>query len=288
MKPLWHKLLSASLLAPTLAVGCRHVERSADCAACHARAPVASVVAAPAATMDAGGYNTVQAHPVMSNLGQPELRGLQPGYNSVRAHPVMSIPAAEPVVSAPPAVLPMVPAPMPVVAAPTTAEVETPPSRTAEPQRMPTGGTPAVVRNAGPMDRPQTSVSMKVVDLPSTAIGAPDAKTGPAAVPSPAPAYATSVATAHPLGYAHALDYSMLVGELNYNPRQGTWRLRYTTVDDEDRYGGSVTLVGADPMLHDYKSGQVVRVHGSLADPDSRLPSPAYRVTEVEAAGSAR
>jgi hypothetical protein len=257
MKPLWHKLLSASLLAPTLTVGCRHVERSTDCATCHARAPVASVVAAPAAQMDAGGYNTV------------------------RAHPVMSIPAAEPVVSAPPAVLPVVPAPMPVVTAPMTTEGEGTPSRMAEPMRMPTGGAPAIAHNTGPMDRPQTSVSMKVVDLPTTVIGAPAAMT----VPSPAPA--ASVSTAHPLGYAHALDYSMLVGELNYNPRQGTWRLRYTTVDDEDRYGGSVTLVGADPMLRDCKSGQVVRIHGSLADPDSHLPSPAYRVTEVEVVGSA-
>ena len=101
------------------------------------------------------------------------------------------------------------------------------------------------------------------------------------------PAPGTSISTPHPLGYAHALDYSLLVGELNYNPRQGTWRLRYTTVDDEDRYGGSVTLVGAEPMVHDLKSGQVVRIRGSLADPDTHAPAPAYRVTEIEVVGPA-
>jgi len=165
MKPLWHTLFRASLLAPTLAVGCRQVEHTSGCATCHGRPPTASVVSAPAATMDTGGYNVV------------------------RAHPVMSIPAAEPVVSSPPAMLPEVSAPMPVVTAPTTTEDEPVPSRMPdrmpEPQRMPTGGAPAVVRNIGPMDRPQMSVSMKVVDLPTTVIGATDTRSTPVPALSP-------------------------------------------------------------------------------------------------------
>src|SRR5439155_17663821 len=118
-------------LAPVLTVGCRHVEPAGGCATCHGRTPVASVVKAPSAPWDAGGYNTV------------------------RSHPVMSIPAAEPIVSAPPASLPIVPTPLPVVTAPTATEGEGTPGRTGEPQRMPTGDAPAVAHNAGPMDRPQ-------------------------------------------------------------------------------------------------------------------------------------
>jgi hypothetical protein len=123
---------------------------------------------------------------------------------------------------------------------------------------------------------------MKVVDMPATVIAVPDAKPAPVTVPNTAP-----VSTPHPSGYAHALDYSMLAGELNYDRRQGSWRLRYATLDDEDRYGGSVTLQGAQGTLHDLKPGQVVRVRGSLADPDSHVPSPDYRVTEIEVIRSA-
>src|SRR5438552_31084 len=32
-------------------------------------------------------------------------------------------------------------------------------------------------------------------------------------------------------GFYHSPDYSTLVGELHYNPRQGVWRLRFAAAD---------------------------------------------------------
>lgn len=82
--------------------------------------------------------------------------------------------------------------------------------------------------------------------------------------------------TAHP-SFGHAPDYSWLVGELQYVHIRNAWRVRYASVEEEDRYGGSVTLTETGSMA-DYKNGQIVRVEGQLADPESRDPSPTYRV----------
>jgi hypothetical protein len=80
--------------------------------------------------------------------------------------------------------------------------------------------------------------------------------------------------------YGHANDYSWLTGELQYVHARNTWRLRYASVDEEDRYGGSVTLQDAGPM-GSYKTGQKVRVDGRVVDVESREPSPAYRVNNI-------
>jgi hypothetical protein len=107
--------------------------------------------------------------------------------------------------------------------------------------------------------------------------------------PAPAPVVATPqavsvVSTADPApvaGYMHSPGYTMLVGELQHNPRQGTWRLRYAPLDEEDRYGGCVTLDGPGRLMAGYRHGQRVRVEGELADPESREISPAFRVRDV-------
>jgi len=84
-----------------------------------------------------------------------------------------------------------------------------------------------------------------------------------------------------PTSYYHNDDYTMLVGELHYNPRTDTWRLRYATVDVVDLFGGSVTLADAGSMLQGYKSGQMVLVEGHLAELDASGKSPAYQVRHV-------
>lgn len=81
--------------------------------------------------------------------------------------------------------------------------------------------------------------------------------------------------------YAHAGDYSWLRGELQLIHPRNVWRLRYASVDEEDRYGGSVTLTEAGVMAG-FASGQQVRVEGCLVDPSSREPSPAYRVRSIQ------
>jgi len=86
-------------------------------------------------------------------------------------------------------------------------------------------------------------------------------------------------------GYYHSADYGTLVGELHYNPRQNTWRLRYASVDEEDRYGGSVTLHNVGREMVDFKTGQYVRIEGAVVDKDSREVSPKYTVRDILPAG---
>jgi hypothetical protein len=86
--------------------------------------------------------------------------------------------------------------------------------------------------------------------------------------------------TANPC-YAHAADYSSLTGELQLIHPSNIWCLRYASVEEEDRYGGSVTLIETGPMT-EYTSGQCVRVEGQLVNPDSRERSPAYRVRSIQ------
>jgi hypothetical protein len=77
--------------------------------------------------------------------------------------------------------------------------------------------------------------------------------------------------------YGHAPDYRWLTGELRYAQVRQAWCLRYAGEEDQDRYGGSVTLVTSG-MTTGLRPGQAVRVEGELIDPESRDPSPAYRV----------
>jgi hypothetical protein len=79
--------------------------------------------------------------------------------------------------------------------------------------------------------------------------------------------------------FAHAPDYSWLVGELRaIGP--DVWSVRFASVD-EDR--DTVVLVDAPPIIN-LKPGQLVRVEGQLADPSSHDAKPAYRVTSIRAA----
>ena len=80
--------------------------------------------------------------------------------------------------------------------------------------------------------------------------------------------------------FAHDNDYKWLVGELSYVPQKQQWRVRYTSIDDEDRYGGSVTL-DASHLMEGFKAGQLVRVEGAMLSPDSREPAPMYRVNAI-------
>jgi hypothetical protein len=96
----------------------------------------------------------------------------------------------------------------------------------------------------------------------------------------PAPRRSFADITARP-EFAHDANYKWVVGELSYVPQKKTWRVRYTSIDDEDRYGGSVTL-DASHMMEGYKTGQLVRVEGALLDAESHEPAPGYRVNNIE------
>ena len=87
--------------------------------------------------------------------------------------------------------------------------------------------------------------------------------------------------TAKP-GYAHAPDYSWIAGELQFLHSRKVWRLRYASVDEEDRYGGGMTLIEAGPMT-EFKEGQMVRVEGQVADVTSHESE--YRVKHIKPLG---
>jgi hypothetical protein len=84
--------------------------------------------------------------------------------------------------------------------------------------------------------------------------------------------------TANP-AFAHAPDYSWLVGELR-SMGPGVWSVRFASVD-EDR--DTVVLVDAPPMV-ELHPGQLVRVEGQLVDPASREANAGYRVNAIHAA----
>jgi hypothetical protein len=86
--------------------------------------------------------------------------------------------------------------------------------------------------------------------------------------------------TAHPC-FSRAPDYSWLQGELHYAHVRNVWTLRYASCDEEDRYGGSVTLTDLG-RTDNLRSGQMVRVEGQVVDPDSRDIRPAYRVRSIQ------
>ncbi len=82
--------------------------------------------------------------------------------------------------------------------------------------------------------------------------------------------------------FAHSTDYSSLTGTLSYIPQKSQWRLRFASIDEEDRYGGSVTL-DVGQLMKDYHDGQLVKINGRMVDKDSREPSPHYQVSDVSA-----
>jgi hypothetical protein len=71
-----------------------------------------------------------------------------------------------------------------------------------------------------------------------------------------------------PTSYGHAADYGWLTGEIYYLGSRKAWRLRYVAPGDDDRYGGTVNLTG-EGLPADSRSGQTVRVEGTLLDPES-------------------
>lgn len=83
-------------------------------------------------------------------------------------------------------------------------------------------------------------------------------------------------------GFARADDYRWLNGQVRYDSFSKAWRLRYAPLDEEDAYGGSVTLVD-DGTLGKLKDGQFIRVHGSLMCSREKAVRPRYKVISVQA-----
>ena len=78
--------------------------------------------------------------------------------------------------------------------------------------------------------------------------------------------------------FGHANNYQFVVGQV-YQFRR-SWRLRYTAVESDDKYGGSFTLIGDN--LENLKDGQMVRVEGLVLPSDDRVAGSRYQVNRVE------
>lgn len=165
----------------------------------------------------------------------------------------------------------------------------------------PNGSVPAAATMAPPLASPARPASAVAVPAPAKAanvavVSSPDpvvhttAKRNPAdaerSQDSPPSLSEPSEEPQAPITdrFGHDPNYRWLVGTLDYSQIQGAWLLRYMSYEEDDRYGGCVTLVGA-PSSAALKKGKTVRVEGSLIDPDSRHLRPAFQVEKIRATG---
>ena len=98
----------------------------------------------------------------------------------------------------------------------------------------------------------------------------------------PAPVRKSYVDITSQPSFSHAPDYSWVSGELQHWQATKSWRLRYSSVDEADPYGGSVTLVGGERQLELLKDGQSVRVQGALLHQDAAGSAPPYQVESIQ------
>lgn len=132
-----------------------------------------------------------------------------------------------------------------------------------------------------PLPTRPVQIAMEEQEEPKASTPAPEPFESPFPAETAAPRRSYADITAKP-EFRRAGDYSYLIGELQYHRKNGEWRLRYASIDEDDRYGGSVTLVEGAHMMIDVKEGMIVKVEGSLVDGESREPSPKYRVKDFE------
>ena len=82
---------------------------------------------------------------------------------------------------------------------------------------------------------------------------------------------------------SHAADYSRLTGQLSFvHADGGLWILRYASLAEEDRNGGSVILA-RDRMMNNYREGDLVTIEGQVISQkgSARLGGPLYRVQAI-------
>jgi hypothetical protein len=177
----------------------------------------------------------------------------------------------------------------------TGSRVEDPPPWVAHPYGRPTVYRPAVVQR--PAEQQPQATAPKSLPLPETlppvaAETKPTTKDSsikqtaletskPSLVDEPTPPRKSFVdVTAQPC-FSHTDDYSCLSGQVQHSRITKGWRLRYASVDEVDPYGGSVTLTD-EAKLANLKDGDLVRVHGHLANPEDRGIAPSYHVDSVQ------
>jgi hypothetical protein len=262
------------LLSPTLGLGCQYAHYSAPITAPHAPAVSYVYTEGHVATqsldsLQAGGFlakveaplprSLVAApQPVVATAAKPQA----PAEGTLAANP------NEPVGQA--LEIPVMPAMRAIVARADTPteEVRTP----SAPRPAPQIPDPQIRRvESRPPDH---SPVMPPPMVEPSKVPAAIENVTPVEPPPPAPAVTASAG-----GFGHAEDYSWLCGELQYTKSKG-WRLRYAGLDQEDTYGGSVTLPD-ESRLAGFQDGQMVRVQGHL-QAEGKAIAPPYRIEAIE------
>jgi len=82
--------------------------------------------------------------------------------------------------------------------------------------------------------------------------------------------------------WEHAADYSYLVGRIEHLHVHKLWRVRYAGCDEDDRFGGCLTLANLD-LTKGFQDGQIVRVEGQVINPEARDPK--YQLRGIQAIG---
>lgn len=75
--------------------------------------------------------------------------------------------------------------------------------------------------------------------------------------------------------FAHAPDYSWIVGRVEYSSITREWRLRYASVDEVDRFGGRVALIENQHVSY-LADGMYVQVRGHLVNPEETDNRPTF------------
>ncbi|MGF1583130.1 MAG: hypothetical protein ACFCD0_27735 [Gemmataceae bacterium] len=88
----------------------------------------------------------------------------------------------------------------------------------------------------------------------------------------------TPKTTTRDIAYAHDKKYDWVQGVIQQSS-QGI-RLRYASIDERDKYGGSVTLVGVEKDMS-LVDGNKVLVYGRFVNPSNSTIAPLYHVDSV-------
>jgi hypothetical protein len=107
-----------------------------------------------------------------------------------------------------------------------------------------------------------------------------------ATVTDPTPKRRSFTDTTADPSFAHAENYSWIKGRVECLHVRGekVYRLRYASVDEEDKYGGAVNLTELG-RAHDLKGGELVRIEGDVAEPDAHDTGSVryrYRVRNIQ------
>jgi hypothetical protein len=133
--------------------------------------------------------------------------------------------------------------------------------------------------NAAPTTLPDLSV-LATSQSPVASIYGPGVEVVPSQGGETSPSAAREPVDAkknEPISMGQANNYQILVGQVYQFRRM--WKLRFTAVESDDKYGGSFTLVG-DNLDH-LKDGQIVRVEGSVLPSHDRTSGAQYQVNRL-------